>query len=669
MIKDWLSRILELLKSQPSSQDETELFLHEISQPAFIVANKTGFVLLANQEASFFFKRPIDNFYNLSIYELVQDDQPATLISSKQTKNKTNQHTDSKIINRETKLSLKFLPLNKDKSLVLVHKSDNKTRENLIEPEQFWLESFTNLIASPPSSVESISFDKILEWICKLANADHVALYLANEDKPSFSIKEIYGKNPGLPQEIPGQDLPLVQVPHIWQPGKRTSPISVIARSLSAKKIVFLASIPIGEPEAIIGVLIIVSFTGSPSKNFYEYSSLAASLIKNKVEFLIKTTEIEEKLLRLQEKIKTYEIIDQYIQEGILVLSSDLTVLQLNPSSVEILGYGNEEVLGQHIENILIGYDSISPPLELIKLNHRYQLASNQLLFRRNGEPFPANIHFLPVTSKNNLESVVVIIEDLSEKERIRQQTEQLEQRAYIGEVTSIFAHEVLNPLNNISTGLQLFSRTLPPDDPNQSEVTRLLHDSNRLVDLIKSVLATTRPNEYDMKPLDVGVILQRLVDRRMVRMRNAKISADLQIHLNTPLILGDLNAIEQVFNNILNNAIQAMGESGGEIIIKANPGESNPDVLDPDKNKGVEISIADTGPGIPSEVLERVFQPFFTTRTSGSGLGLTIVKRIVTMHKGKIRLESFPGGTIFYISFPAIKLEQEQSNQLEQKT
>ena len=117
--------------------------------------------------------------------------------------------------------------------------------------------------------------------------------------------------------------------------------------------------------------------------------------------------------------------------------------------------------------------------------------------------------------------------------------------------------------------------------------------------------------------------------------------------------MLGNLRALEQVFSNLINNALQAMSQIGsGDLALKVQPDHSEEGV------ESVEVSVADTGPGIPKELQERIFQPFFTTKPNGTGLGLAITKRIITAHKGNIQVSSFPGGTVFHVQLPAMEGE-----------
>ena len=267
-------------------------------------------------------------------------------------------------------------------------------------------------------------------------------------------------------------------------------------------------------------------------------------------------------------------------------------------------------------------------------------------LYRRYGEAFLALVRIFPVMQADKIEQIIVFIADLSEQEQTRLHTQQLEHRALLGEVTAIFAHEVRNPINNISTGLQLMAMNLPEDDPNQETIARMLQDCDRLAELIKSVLAFSRPMDYEMEPVDLPLLLKRLIERLRPRITHLNVNYELTAEPDCPPIRGNLRALEQVFSNLITNALQAMGEKGGNLFIKVQP-------VHYEGHKYIEVSVADTGPGIPKELQDRVFHPFFTTERGGTGLGLAIVKRIITAHKGTIRLTSFPGGTIFHVQLP----------------
>ena len=182
----------------------------------------------------------------------------------------------------------------------------------------------------------------------------------------------------------------------------------------------------------------------------------------------------------------------------------------MNPAVEIMMGYAETEVAGQPVEKVLIGPEGLMPALISAQQgNPTYNLGSVHL-YRRYGESFLALVRIFPVIHDEETEQIMVFVEDLSEHEQMRLHAQQLEHRALLGEVTAIFAHEVRNPINNISTGLQLMALNLPADDPNQENIGRMMQDCDRLAELIKSVLAFSRPTDYEMESVDLPLMMHR---------------------------------------------------------------------------------------------------------------------------------------------------------------
>ena len=218
-----------------------------------------------------------------------------------------------------------------------------------------------------------------------------------------------------------------------------------------------------------------------------------------------------------------------------------------------------------------------------------------------------------------------------------------------------MFAHEVRNPINNISTGVHLLSGKLDPDDPNQEVLTRLQGDCVRLNHLMDSVLSFSRPMDMTrVNNVNLVSLLRRILDRWQPRLERVNITLFFQPAEGTPCVSGISKDLERVFVNLISNAVDAMEESGGSLAIKIN--FENVVASKPQ----VEVTVSDNGPGIPNEIRDRIFEPFITTRPQGTGLGLAITKQIVTTHHGSISVNSFPGGTVFHVYFPAVDGEAE---------
>jgi signal transduction histidine kinase len=271
-------------------------------------------------------------------------------------------------------------------------------------------------------------------------------------------------------------------------------------------------------------------------------------------------------------------------------------------------------------------------------------------LHRRNGQTFPAKVKVIPIELDGEVVAINVFVTDVSEHEQYRAQTRQLEQRALLGEFMGVFAHEVLNPINNFSTGLQNIALRLGKDSPHQELISRMENDVERISHQMEALKNFAKPYEPEQRPVDLGQLLKRIVERWRPRMERLRINYVYQVPEELPWVNGDPRALEQVFTNLISNALDAMHEKGGILSVRASVSEIA------GNRPQVDIAISDNGPGIPDEIRDRIFEPFVTTKPMGTGLGLPITKRLVTAHRGSIGVNSFPGGTVFHVYLPAIE-------------
>jgi signal transduction histidine kinase len=182
---------------------------------------------------------------------------------------------------------------------------------------------------------------------------------------------------------------------------------------------------------------------------------------------------------------------------------------------------------------------------------------------------------------------------------------------------------------------------------PDFDLVNRMQNDCVRLTHLMDSVLSFSKPVEFNLANIDLGNLLSNLLERWGPRMRRLNIIANYEATTDKTLVVGDLRSLEQVFVNLVNNAVQAMEKTGGSLSIKAH------EITTSETQPMVEVTVSDSGPGIPDDIRDHIFEPFMTTNQNGTGLGLAISKRIIAAHKGNIFVESFTGGTIFHVLLP----------------
>lgn len=225
---------------------------------------------------------------------------------------------------------------------------------------------------------------------------------------------------------------------------------------------------------------------------------------------------------------------------------------------------------------------------------------------------------------------------------RHRKELSKSEQLAAVGELAASIAHEVRNPLAGMKGALEVLRGELSVNPDNLEIVDELLAQITRLENLVRDLLTFARPRAVSRQGFD----LHELLDRLLRRYKEAADEAGITVHRGygpgTGALNADLQQMEQVFLNLIHNAIQAM-ESGGTLTVSTR--------LD---NGEMTIAFEDRGSGIPPADLTRIFQPFFTTKHRGSGLGLPIVKKILEAHGGSIEVSSVLGqGTTAIVTIP----------------
>lgn len=491
---------------------------------------------------------------------------------------------------------------------------------------------------------EDKAIDKCLELGKKIIGADILALYLVQLKYPGLKRTLIKGTEEILPDSIDLPDIDNLIKNPLWTPGKR--PICGLQRSAHASKLSFLAVYPLADSSSIIGLLAVGSLHSAPPDDL----PILAKILSASFTYLIQGKTFREHLLenetRLKRRLMAAETFIEGSKEGCIFVSPELVIEEINPAAETMLGYTIHEVLGHPLVDVIIGPANINPALQAALQGISTPNLGEVRLLRRDGSTFLAHVSIHPLLTDAGLEGITVIFRDLSEHEEFQLRNQQLEHRAVLGEVTAIFAHEVRNPINNISTGLQVMKMNLPPDDPNHEAITRLLNDCGRLTHLMSSILTFSKPTSKE-QPVNLEELIKGVIDRWRPRMARLNISHELNSHHQTPVVLGDARALEQVFNNLISNALEAMRETGGRLTINIRSISA-----ENGKNK-IEVNVIDNGPGIPEEIIDRIFEPFITTNRNGTGLGLSIAKRIVNDHKGLIEALSVPGGTVFRVTFP----------------
>lgn len=510
-----------------------------------------------------------------------------------------------------------------------------------------WLNAVTEIA----SLNEMDNFEEAVNWtigtLRTLLGAEAVCVYHAESSVPELHKIATTEDYVFLPERIPSSDLIRLGDVQLWIQGKRVqTELQVAARM---QNLAYLCSCPLGNARAQVGLIVVSDRVKQPLQSLTQSIKLFAAYLTSAHNYFLLVEQLRQKANTLEKELSVQSSIVESVQDGIVVVTPELLVADINPAAEWLLGYGDWEVKNQPVESVLIGSERIIPALQNACQGQPTHNISGISLHRRNGQVFPAQVQVLPIMREERPLAIAIIISDVSEHEEIRAHSQQLEQRALLGEFTAIFAHEVRNPINNISTGIQLVTSRMPSDDPNLEVISRMENDCQRLNHLMESVLSFSRTIEPKFELLDVGGLLQRILERWRPRMSRVNVKAFYQCDLPQAMVNGDSRMLEQVFTNLISNAVDVLAARGeGTIAVKVSQGAAV------GNRPQIEVTVSDDGPGIPERVREHIFEPFVTTKSQGTGLGLAITKRIVTAHRGSITVNTFPGGTMFFVNLPA---------------
>jgi signal transduction histidine kinase len=234
----------------------------------------------------------------------------------------------------------------------------------------------------------------------------------------------------------------------------------------------------------------------------------------------------------------------------------------------------------------------------------------------------------------------------------------QAEHLATLGELAAGLAHEIRNPLAGIAGAIEIITKDFSPDHPDREVMEDLRQEVRRIEKTLNDLLVYARPKPPHFGQAELKETVARTLQLARQQTGHKKVDFSIQIPANLPHFLADSEQLHQVLLNLVLNGIQAI-DGEGKIFIEARavPGDG------PNRPGAVEVAVTDTGAGIPPEHLERIFRPFYTTKRGGTGLGLSLCRRIVSQHGGTLTVESeLNRGSRFVIRFPVRAAAKEAS-------
>lgn len=373
------------------------------------------------------------------------------------------------------------------------------------------------------------------------------------------------------------------------------------------------------------------------------------------IDYLVKTELTVEKMERciryaveraatmqaLQANERKYRTIFEKSKDIVFVTDIQLNFIDVNSAIYNILGYTKEEILGTNLGDIID--QSQHKKFLLQSLPHRHSVNDWEVLLNtKDGEKKQCILSVTMEQNENENGYVQGIIHDITNLKKIEKANLQGEKLAAAGRLVRTIAHEVRNPLNNITLSIEQMQHYIK-DESMELYMNIIQRNSKRISDLISELLYTSRPTDNTLNKETLQNILDDVIAASIDRitLKNMKLQVNYPDEVQE--IMADREKLKLALLNIVINAIEAMAEGAGLLTI----GITHND-------KHTVLTITDNGAGISDENISRLFEPYFTQKRNGVGLGLTFTLNILQAHKAIIEVSSELGkGTSFVISFP----------------
>lgn len=360
------------------------------------------------------------------------------------------------------------------------------------------------------------------------------------------------------------------------------------------------------------------------------------------------------------------------ISDGIVVLDLEGRVTIWNRAMAVRYGISAEAVMGRRFDEAFpnLGTEEVWEQLHRLLAGEVEGLSLRELEHQTlTKEKAILNVEGLPLRDgEGRLRGAVLVIEDITERLDLERQIRRSEKLAAIGQLASGLAHEVGTPLGIIVGQADRLIKKFEKGDPVREGLERIRAQADRITRLVQQLLAFARRKKPESRPLDLSSPIKAAADLLIPWSWAKGVSLTLDLPEDLPKVRGDSDQLQQVFLNLFLNALQAIGPSGGQILVTAQVknkglrvGSEQPPYSSLFPPHFVEVAVADTGCGIPLENLGRVFEPFFTTKEvgEGTGLGLAVCHGIVQDHGGWIEVESEVGkGSTFRVFLPVHREE-----------
>jgi PAS domain S-box-containing protein len=386
------------------------------------------------------------------------------------------------------------------------------------------------------------------------------------------------------------------------------------------------------------------------SVNLHEYSVI------KKYNQLLKKSRYLESIYRFQSSVI------HNLSGGLLVIDKSGNITFSNKAAQDLLEYSYDELNGMAVENLFKMKEDARHFVEvLINFNKKFRNKEYDFVTKSH-----RIIHIGLSTAHfkdeyNQYEGVIILFKDLTEVKQLKKQIERMDRLALLGELSAGIAHEIRNPLAGIKAAAQILEESLKDNAQYKVLLERIVKEIDKSNKLLKEFFKFAKPSKPKLEFVDIEAVIDGLFLLINPRIKKQGIKTIFHFYDNLPKAYVDETQIEQVFLNIILNALDAM-PNGGELKIEVSKHPLDSFEKDEIIEKAVNprelfylvVKISDNGVGMGEDVLDKIFDPFYTTKANGLGLGLSICSRLLEENLGKIDAISQKGeGTTFTIMLP----------------
>ncbi|OQY38649.1 MAG: hypothetical protein B6229_05475 [Spirochaetaceae bacterium 4572_7] len=357
-------------------------------------------------------------------------------------------------------------------------------------------------------------------------------------------------------------------------------------------------------------------------------------------------TQLSQLLMSFKDELVLKDMVMDSLTQGLLVSDKEDRIVYTNKALERLLPLHN----GDHTDLLVWSVIKQSDVFQFVKetLYGHETVRDRIFMVNRDNRTIVLSISITPLVNKGQIHGNVILVADVTDAKEKEIKLKRAENLASLTTMAAGVAHEIKNPLGSMSIHIQLMNKLLNRDEFDRDKFENFLgiisDEVDRLNSIVVDYLFAVRPMNVELVESNINKTIEELIDFTKFELEESNISIELDLDNSINNIYIDSKFIKQAFLNIIKNAKQAM-KNGGILKIRT-----------VQEDNMVQVSIADNGIGMTTETQNKIFEPHFTTKETGSGLGLTLVYKIIKEHKGDISVVSQKGeGTVFNFIFPGI--------------